>query len=339
MKLYRGINLGGYFSQCEHSISHYESFIDEADIRKIAAMGFDHVRLPIDYEVLEQEDGKPIPEGYALVTRVINWCKRNDLNVVLDLHKAYGYDFNDAGNEEKNSLFTNEKLKQRFVDLWIRIAAHFKDYDNVAFELLNEVVEKENALLWNDLIDRTMAAIHSITVDTPVIYGGIQWNSVKTLKLLDRPKYDNVIYTFHFYEPLLFTHQKAYWVAAMDPNETISYPESMQYYCTKSKKLGYQGEVVRQAKSKTMGPEFIREMVEEAVQAASNAGVSLYCGEFGVIDRAPVQDTLNWFKDVDQVFREYRIGCAVWSYKEMDFGLTGGHYDPIREELLRIWNQ
>ena len=307
MKLHRGINLGGFLSQCEHSMSHYESFIGEEDILKIAAMGFDHVRLPVDYEVFEREDGTPIPEGYALVTRVLNWCRKAGLDVVLDLHRAYGYDFNDAGNGEKNSLFTSEACRQRFVDLWIRIA--------------------------------TMSAIRSITRDTPVIYGGIQWNSVKTLKLLDRPTYDNVIFTFHFYEPLLFTHQKAYWVPAMDPKETISYPESMPYYCGKSKKLGVQGEVVTKAKSKTMGPEFIREMVEEAVLAAKNAGVPLYCGEFGVIDRAPVRDTLNWFRDVDQVFREYSIGCAVWSYKEMDFGITGSHYDPIREELLKIWNR
>lgn len=339
MKLHRGINLGGFLSQCEHSMSHYESFIGEEDILKIAAMGFDHVRLPVDYEVFEREDGTPIPEGYALVTRVLNWCRKAGLDVVLDLHRAYGYVFNDAGNGEKNSLFTSEACRQRFVDLWIRIATHFKDYGNVAFELLNEVVEKENALLWNELIERAMSAIRSITRDTPVIYGGIQWNSVKTLKLLDRPTYDNVIFTFHFYEPLLFTHQKAYWVPAMDPKETISYPESMPYYCGKSKKLGVQGEVVTKAKSKTMGPEFIREMVEEAVLAAKNAGVPLYCGEFGVIDRAPVRDTLNWFRDVDQVFREYSIGCAVWSYKEMDFGITGSHYDPIREELLKIWNR
>ncbi len=338
MKLNRGVNLGGYFSQCEHSIPHYESFIGEEDIKKIADIGFDHVRLPIDYEVFEQENGEPFEKGYELVKRVVEWCRKAGLDVVLDLHKAYGYDFNDAGNAEKNNLFTDERLKQRFVDLWKRIATNFKDYDNVAFELLNEVVEKENALLWNDLIERAMSAIRSLTKETPVIYGGIQWNSVKTLKLLEPPKYENVIYTFHFYEPLLFTHQKAHWVAAMDPNETISYPESMQYYCEKSKKLGYQGEVVTQAKSKTMGPEFIREMVEEAVSAAKNARVPLYCGEFGVIDQAPVQDTLNWFKDVDQVFREYNIGCAVWSYKEMDFGLIGSHYDPIRKDLLALWS-
>ena len=75
------------------------------------------------------------------------------------------------------------------------------------------------------------------------------------------------------------------------------------------------------------------------VTAAKNAGVTLYCGEFGVIDQAPVEDTLRWFTDVDTVFRQFGIGCAVWTYKEMDFGLIGEHYAPIREQLLKLWNR
>ena len=107
----------------------------------------------------------------------------------------------------------------------------------------------------------------------------------------------------------------------------------MDYYRTKSLPIGYQGEVVCKAQSQTMGTEFITEMVMEAVTAAKNAGVTLYCGEFGVIDQAPVEDTLRWFTDVDTVFRQFGIGCAVWTYKEMDFGLIGEHYAPIREQI------
>jgi hypothetical protein len=101
MKLERGINLGGYLSQCVHSTEHYDAFIQEEDIRKIASMGFDHVRLAIDYEVLEDEYGRTREEGFAYVTRVVKWCKRQGLNIVLDLHKAYGYDFNNAGDKKK----------------------------------------------------------------------------------------------------------------------------------------------------------------------------------------------------------------------------------------------
>ena len=337
MELQRGINLGGYLSQCCHKEEHYDSFIMKEDIEQIAQWGFDHVRIPVDYEVLEEEDGTVKEAGYERVDRVLKWCKEYRINAILDLHKAYGYDFNDAGDNTKNNLFHSEELQLRFVKLWVRIVTRFCKYENLAFELLNEVVEKENADAWNLLIKRTVTEIRKLSKTAPIIYGGIQWNSVKTLKLLDVPKDENIIFTFHFYEPLLFTHQKAPWVVKMDPNQTVSYPESMDYYKQKSQVLGFQGEVVTLAQSGTMGEEFITEMIEEAIDAAAKAGVSLYCGEFGVIDRAPVEDTLRWFTDVDRVFRKYHIGCAVWSYKEMDFGLTQEHYSSIKDELLKLW--
>ena len=108
----------------------------------------------------------------------------------------------------------------------------------------------------------------------------------------------------------------------------------MEYYVRKSEKLGFQGEVVTKAKAAHMGTEFIEEMIGEAIDAAEKAGVGLYCGEFGVIDRAPAEDTGRWFKDVVQTFRKYQIGYSLWSYKEMDFGFTGEHYDSIRNDLL-----
>ena len=163
-------------------------------------MGFDHVRLAIDYEVLEDEYGRTREEGFAYVTRVVEWCKRQGLNIVLDLHKAYGYDFNNAGDQKKNILFTNKMVQKRFVNLWIKIAEHYANETHVAFELLNEVVEQENAEAWNLLIAETVDAIRRIARDTIIIYGGIQWNSVKTLKLLEKPKDENILFTFHFYE-------------------------------------------------------------------------------------------------------------------------------------------
>lgn len=338
MELNRGINLGGYLSQCEHSREHYEEFIVESDIEKIASWGFDHVRLPIDYEVFEDEEGKVIEEGYYIVERVIQWCSKHKLNVILDLHKAYGYDFNNAGDADKNNLFSNEKLQKRFVNLWDRISARFSRHDHVAFELLNEVVEEDNADAWNKLIANTVTTIRKNAPDTYIIYGGIRWNSAKTLKLLEKPKDSKIIFTFHFYEPLLFTHQKAHWIPTMDPEWEITYPGSMEDYISKSKIMGDQGKTVYESGLDTVGSQFIDELVQDAINAAEAAGVGLYCGEFGVIDQAPVEDTKRWFDVVNDVFSKYNIKFCVWTYKEMDFGIVGKHYDSIREDLLKLWN-
>lgn len=336
MELLRGINFGGYLSQCEHSLEHYRTFISEADVKKVAEWGFDHIRLPIDYEVLEDDNARENKEGIVFVDQMIQWCADYHLDIVLDLHKAFGYDFNDAGDSDKNNLFTSDVLKKRFVDLWVRLAKRYKSFGHVAFELLNEVVEEENAHLWNRLINETVKAIRGYAPDTPIIYGGIQWNSARTLKLLDMPQDNNIIYTFHMYEPLIFTHQKAYWVPDMPMDMDILYPQSMEYYKEVSGLIGDKGKDVVVSQSKEMGKPFLEEMVKEAVDAANNVGVRLYCGEFGVIDRAPVADTLRWFEDIMDVFGKYHIHCAVWSYKEMDFGISDEHYAPISRDLIRL---
>lgn len=336
MKLNRGINIGGYLSQCVHIQRHYRSFIGEKDIRKIAEWGFDHIRLPIDYQVLESDEGAKKPEGYAYVSQVVSWCRKYHLDLVLDLHRAYGYDFNHAGDGSKNSLFTQPELKQRFIRLWVNIAGEYGNCDHVAFELLNEVVEEENTDSWNELIHKTVSVIRIITKETPIIYGGIRWNSTDTLKFLEPPQDDHTIFTFHFYEPLIFTHQKAHWVEKINKEKNIFYPDAMAFYRTHSAALGTQGKPVVYAQSQTMGPGFIRELILKAAKAAEKVGVRLYCGEFGVIDQAPVRDTLRWFKDVDKVFREFNIGCALWTYKKKDFGLIDPHYDEIREELISL---
>ena len=62
--------------------------------------------------------------------------------------------------------------------------------------------------------------------------------------MLDKPIDENIIFTFHFYEPLIFTHQKASWVAGMSPTEDIFYPRSMAYYAEKSIPLGFKGKEV-----------------------------------------------------------------------------------------------
>ena len=322
IQLRRGINLGGFLSQCVHTRAHYDSFIVRDDIKRIKDMGYDHVRLPIDYEVFETEDGERIGEGYNRVHEIIGWTREYDLPVILDLHRAYGYDFNDAGDDAKNMLFSDEAVQDRFVRLWENIAREYMQYDNVAFELLNEVVEDKNADAWNRLIARALSAIRAIAPDTPVIYGGIKWNSADTIRLLEPVTDPNVIVTFHFYEPLVFTHQHAHWMPVMEQIGDVYYPDDMSRYRHNSDILGGQGETVLASKCDHMDIEYLREMVQIAVDSARELGAKhLYVGEYGVIDKAPAGDMLRWMADTIQVFKENNIGCALWSYKLMDFGI------------------
>ena len=52
----KGVNLGGWISQfSKYDEKHFDSFITEKDIEFISSLGFDHVRVPVDYIVLLSE--------------------------------------------------------------------------------------------------------------------------------------------------------------------------------------------------------------------------------------------------------------------------------------------
>lgn len=339
MKLEKGINFGGWLSQCPHTKEHYSSFITEADVKTVASWGFDHIRLPFDCDLVQAESGQFKEEGFSRLDQFVRWCEKAGMNAILDLHKACGYDFNNAETEAGNTLFSSPHLQKLFVQLWNEISRRFAGAKNVAFELLNEVVETEAAQPWNSLIARTLTEIRKNAPVTPVIYGGIQWNSANTIRLLEKTDDKNVLLTFHMYEPLIFTHQKAYWVAGMDPEKDIAYPANTDYYRKESVPLGYKGKDVAETEGNFPGRQIMEDMVAQASRAAAEKGARIYCGEYGVIDRAPVQDTLSWFCDIHDIFKRHNVGRAVWTYKEKDFGIAGAHYSRIREKLISLMTQ
>lgn len=325
----RGINLGGWLSQCaEYSEGHYSSFIAENDIKTISEWGLDHIRLPVDYNVIEDEDGRVLPNGYKHIDDCIEWCEKYGLNVIIDLHKTKGFAFYDTA--ENNIMFDSHELQKRFISLWTNIAARYGKNGNVVFEPLNEV-SKIDSRKWNALISKLLSAIRPFAPDKKIIFGGTQWNSVHTLKLLEIPDDKNIVYNFHFYEPFLFTHQHASWLSAVS-DISMRYPGTMEIYRKTSENIGCFGSGLKNTDE--MGAEFMDKLISEAVDAAVNADVPLYCGEYGVIDQAVISDTAVWFEDIHSVFEKHGIGRAVWTYKELDFGINDEHYAPCLDRIV-----
>lgn len=337
LELKRGVNLGGFLSQCTYDTAHYESFLTREDIRRIAEMKFDHVRLPVDYEVIETEEGEEISAHYRFIDDTIAACREEGLKLVLDVHRTWGYTYTKAAEAGSNTLFDSKEARDRFCKLWKKLSKRYgAAYDMVAFELLNEVVNPEYAKPWNELIDRVVKVIRADAPHSTIIYGGVEWNSAGTLKYLNAPADENTIFTFHYYEPLVFTHQKAYWVPTIRQDLSVDYLADMEYLKRESARIGLQGMSCANAASDVMGLPFHEEMIGDAIRAVKERGVPLYCGEFGVIDRADAKQAMLWYRDVLTMFDRYGIGYAVWSYKEMDFGIMGEQYAPVREFLQQV---
>lgn len=330
-----GVNLGGWISQYwKQDKEHFDSFITGADIAQIASWGMDHVRLPIDYSILE-DDGRPFEyreDGFAYIDQCIKWCIKNSLNIILDLHRAPGYAFHSLS---ENSLFEDEHMQQRYIRLWQEFAKRYKSHgSSLVFELLNEIVEP-NSVRWNKLSKRAVDGIREIDRERVIIIGGNIYNSVNTLHELDRIDDNKLVYTFHFYEPLIFTHQKADWEPLLKELEfEVVYPSGANIYdlyLSKGRKFNHKFSL-----DKIVDKEYLRKYIQPAIEFAKERNVTLYCGEYGVIDHAPMESNLRWHKDLSELFMEYGIGRAVWSYKLMSFPMVDRESVVVNRELIEI---
>ena len=110
-----GVNLGGWLSQTDDMTkAHYDTFITEKDIAYIAELGLDHVRVPVDYMVFENEDGSEIEDGYSYIDKCIAWCRQYNLHMILDIHKTYGYSFDPLDDTDKKAFFYDKTTQARF---------------------------------------------------------------------------------------------------------------------------------------------------------------------------------------------------------------------------------
>lgn len=333
----KGINLGGWLSQCgnDYTEHRYSTYITREDIQKIAGYGLDHFRLPFDYHLIQNDDGSFRTEGFKHLDDALAWAKEFGLNVVLDLHKCCGFVFDD---ESYCDFFTNEKLQNQFIELWKEMARRYGSLPYVSFELLNEVTAREMAEPWNAIIKKTVPEIRKIAPDVTIIVGGIFNSSIYGLTLMDEPCAPNMVYTFHCYDPFIFTHQAAGWVAKMPSDLSVSYPGTVEAYRAASKEIfgmDFDASFARM-KSEKMDYTFFINLFEDAVAAAEKFDVPLYCGEYGVIDHADPESTVNWYLDIHKAFDKIGIARSAWTYKLMDFGITQEHVKSVYDKLVEI---
>ncbi|MBQ8137034.1 MAG: cellulase family glycosylhydrolase, partial [Clostridia bacterium] len=202
--------------------------------------------------------------------------------------------------------------QERFYRLWEAFAARYGAYsDRVVFELLNEVTDPAFMESWNQITHICVRRIRAIAPEIRILVGGYHNSSVEGVAALDKPDDGKVIYNFHCYDPLPFTHQGAYWVPQLDQEARVSFDE-----CDISASM------------------FIQRF-KPALDASEKNHTALYCGEYGVIDRAAPEDALKWYQAIHEAFEKLGIGRCAWSYREMDFGIVDSRMDGVRAALIQ----
>lgn len=186
-----------------------QNYITEADIKRIAGLGFNSVRPALNSRLFLTEGENPVyvEEGFQLMDSLVAWCKKYQLYVIIDMHGApggqTGANIDDSPNDIPE-LFIEKKYQDQLVDLWVKIAQRYKDEPVVAaYDLLNEPLptgtgsaDKYKHLLV-PLYQRITAEIRKVDPRHMITLEGFNWSN--DWSLFDKPFDKNVFYQFHYY--------------------------------------------------------------------------------------------------------------------------------------------
>lgn len=184
------------------------NYITESDIRYLKSIGMNSIRVPLNYRLFTTEKylGEANPaRGFELLDRVINWCKKEQLYVLLDMHCAPGGQTGDNIDDGEGYpfLFESEQDQRLTIDIWKRIASRYKNEPIIiGYDLLNEpIAHYFDAAHLNPKLEglykRITAAIRQVDKNHLIFLGGAQWNS--NFAPFGKPFDDKLVYTFHKY--------------------------------------------------------------------------------------------------------------------------------------------
>jgi aryl-phospho-beta-D-glucosidase BglC (GH1 family) len=329
-RLQRGVNLSSWFRfPPEETEAHFRDYITGTDLCLIRGMGFHAVRLPIQPSYILQPDNPGVPDpvmlGYidAAIRRILAY----DLAVVVEIHPS------------DQRIAETATFASDLIIFWDAFARHLSQYDPdmVFLEAMNEPVFLDDPARWENMQRLLLTAMRQGAPEHTLVATGPYWSSIDGLTEITPVEDDNVIYTFHFYEPAAFTHQGATWSDPVyEPLRMLPYPSSPEA-CSGS--LAEISDEEARLFAETYCQERwdaakIDERIATAAAWAEQHEVVLFAGEFGVFSYfAPPEDRLRWLQDAHQSMERHDIGWFLWGYDD-PFGL----YRQIDEDGSRTFD-
>jgi endoglucanase len=258
-----------------------------ASLQLMQEAGIQSLRLPVQFfQVVDTLPPYTVDLDHPLFERidsVIVWADDLGMNLIIDNH--HGWDLNDNIWRNRQGAFTH---------LWSVLAQRYAGLDpgRYTFELLNEPTlffsGDSLEVLFNDAIDsiRQHTAEHTIIV-SPHLGGS-------ALALPEMPLYPdtNLIYTWHTYDPLDFTHQGLTW-------NTPFFPEGNPFPHPDTSFLEH----------------WVYNGWQNVADWKTQNGLPIMLGEFGVSNYADDTSACNWMTYVGLHLRDLDIPWFYWDWQ------------------------
>ncbi len=314
----------------------YQSSDEEmANLRRV---GFDFVRLTVGPDIFMASEGARSADLARILRDRVARFRAADLNVIVDLHPT-----------SRNPMYTPERLWdgagalvfRRYVEIVGDVAGVIADMDGVAFELMNEpqAYGVGAAYRWQEMNQRLVNSARTQAPDLPLILsGGLGGRHLGLLNFrpVDDPR---IIYTFHYYAPLTFTHQGAIddarfisklpWPASESSlnNELRAATQRINAELPASQRaraIETARSELREYFENDRGEAAIADAFGSVARWADQHGIprgAILLGEFGVVrfhrqyQGAQERHRTHWLRAVRTEAERLGFGWSVWAYR------------------------
>jgi endoglucanase len=302
---WRGFNLMEMFQV------HQAQPFREQDFAEIAGLGFDFVRLPLDYRCwTDPGDWTEFREDrLRWIDEAIGFGRKSNLHVQLNFHRAPGYSV--ASPPEPKSLWTDDEALDICARHWGRFARRYRGIPSreVSFNPLNEPA-RVGPEPHKRVIARLVQAIREHDRDRLVVCDGRDWGLTPPSELIGL----GVAAATRGYEPFHLTHYRASWVEGSDRWREPTYP-------------------LREGET-TWDRTSLRKDRVEPWAAIERRGVGVMVGEFGAFNHTPHDVVLRWMRDCLENWKAVGWGWALWNYRG-GFGILDSGRNDVAYENWR----
>jgi len=302
----KGVNFSKWFETRNFDDIIFNKFT-EKDFTDIKSLGMDVIRIPIRFHdyTLEKGGNSLNPELFKYLDAAVSWAEKYRIYLILDNHSFHPTDPTDIN------------IDKILIPVWEQIADYYKNKsDYIIFEILNEPHGIPDDV-WGTIQGNTIDAIRKYDKNRVIIVGGTNYNSIEKMLLIPEYKEKNLIYTFHFYDPHLFTHQGAMWnKPSLAPLSNVPFPlgdnKLPEIHDTfKSTWV----EALIKSYPYDSKPENISASLERAAIFSRERNVPVFCGEFGVfMIQSQREDRVRWYQFICGELEKRKFPWACWDY-------------------------
>jgi len=304
----RGVNFSEWFESFSAQTIPFTKYKEE-DFADLKSLGADVIRLPIRMHSMTR--GAPDYTFDSLFLKFLDFAvdlaEKYELYIIIDNHS-----FDPVAA-------TSNDIDKILIPVWAQIAQRYKDRSGyVVYEVLNEPhgISDER---WGEIQGIVIDEIRKYDKKHAIIVGGTEYNSIAKLSKIPKYTDENLIYTFHFYEPYLFTHQGASWGSPpvltnlagvpfpADRKRMPKIPADLRgTWIESSLNNNYAGDA---------SPSKLYRILDTAVSFSIERDVPVFCGEFGVfIPNSIQEDRVRWYDFVTDALDRRNISRASWDY-------------------------